>query len=47
MTHIYRLGWMTDEQWNEVQWYYGCVCDYNMYWENEQDYDAWCKRVAR
>lgn len=45
MNHIKRLDWMTDEEYKEVYWYYGCVCDYDMHWEDEQDYEAWCKRV--
>ena len=45
MYHFRRLDWMTDEQYQQVYWYYGCVCDYDMRWEDEQDFEAWCKRV--
>lgn len=41
-----RLDWMTNEEYDEVYWYWGCVCDYDDYiWKDEADFDAWCKRV--
>jgi hypothetical protein len=47
INHPYRLEWMSDDDWAEVEWYYGCVCDYDMEWANKQDYEAWCKRVLK
>lgn len=43
----YRLEWMSDDEWAEVEWYYGCVCNYDMEWANKQSYEAWCKRVLK
>jgi hypothetical protein len=45
MTIPKRLEWMSNEDWEEIYFYWGCVCDYDMHWEDEQDYEAWCKRV--
>jgi hypothetical protein len=40
-----RLDWMTNEEYDKVYWYWGCVCDYDNFWKDEQDFEAWCKRV--
>ena len=40
-----KLKWMTEEQWQSIEFYWGCVCDYDMNWKDEQDYEEWCKRV--
>lgn len=45
MTYTKRLDWMTDKDYENICWYFGCVCDYDMHWENEKDYEEWCKRV--
>lgn len=45
MRIIKRLDWMTDEQYDQIYFYWGCVCGYDMHWENEKDYEDWCKRV--
>ena len=45
MTNVKRLDWMTDKEYDFVYWYFGCVCDYEMKWEDEKDYEEWCKRV--
>ena len=45
MTIPKMLNWMTEEQYEQIRWYWGCVCDYDMYWKDEQDYEEWCKRV--
>lgn len=47
ITTIKRLEWMSDEEWNEIEWHYGCVCDYDMQWDNINDYEAWCKRILK
>jgi hypothetical protein len=47
ITTIERLEWMSDNEWNEIKWYYGCVCNYDMKWDNLNDYDAWCKRILK
>lgn len=40
-----KLDWMTEEQYDEIKWYWGCVCDYKNVWGN--DYEGWCKRVLK
>ena len=45
MTMIKKLDWMTEKQYQQIRFYWGCVCGYNMHWNNEQDYEEWCKRV--
>lgn len=45
MNFIVRLDWMTDKEYDTIRLYYHCVCDYDMHWEDEQDYEAWCHRV--
>ena len=42
-----RLNWMSNEQWEEIHWYWSCVCDYDMHWKDEQEYEGWCKRVLK
>jgi hypothetical protein len=42
-----KLDWMTNEQYEQIQFYWGCVCDYDMYWESEQHYEDWCKRILK
>ena len=44
---ISKLDWMTEEEYEEIAWYYGCVCDYDMTWSDMQDYEEWCKRVLK
>lgn len=39
------LDWMTDEDWDKIYFHWGCVCDYDMTWDDEADYEAWCRRV--
>lgn len=45
MSIIRKLDWMSKEDYEYIEWYWGCVCDYNMHWANEKDYEDWCKRV--
>lgn len=45
MTIVTKLDWMTDEEYNEVYWYWGCVCGYQMNWKNIEEYENWCKRI--
>lgn len=40
-----RLDWMTNEEYEELYWYWGCVCDYDNFWKDAEDFEAWCKRV--
>lgn len=40
-----RLDWMTDKDYENVYWYWGCVCEYDEFWENDKDFEEWCKRV--
>jgi hypothetical protein len=47
MTMIKKLDWMTEEHYEQIYFYWGCVCDYDMHWDNEQDYEEWCKRVLK
>jgi len=47
ITTISKLDWMTEEEYEEINWYYGCVCDYDMTWKDMQDYEEWCKRVLK
>ena len=45
MTIPKRLDWMTKEDWENIYFHWGCVCDYDMRWDDEKDYEEWCKRV--
>lgn len=45
MTIPKTLDWMTKEEYDEIYWYWGCVCNYDMEWKDEKDYEEWCKRV--
>ena len=45
MTIPKTLNWMTKEEREYITWYWGCVCDYDMEWKDEKDYEEWCKRV--
>lgn len=47
LTTIKRLEWFSDEERNEIEWHYGCVCNYDMQWNNLNDYEAWCKRILK
>ena len=45
MTWIKKLDWMTDKEYENIRFYFGNVCDYEMRWEDEKDYERWCARV--
>lgn len=45
MTWIKKLEWMTDAEYENIRFYFGCVCNYEMTWEDEADYERWCARV--
>ena len=45
MTIPKKLEWMTEEQWQSIEFYWGCVCNYDMHWDDLKDYEEWCKRV--
>lgn len=38
-----RLNWMTDADYENIYFHWGCVCDYENVWGD--DYEGWCKRV--
>lgn len=45
MTIPKKLDWMTEEQWQNIEFYWGCVCGYDTRWDDLKDYEGWCKRV--
>lgn len=46
ITNTYRLEWMSDEDWAEIEWFYGCVCNYDIQWDNHEAYERWCIYVV-
>ena len=45
ITWTKRLNWMTDKEYEAIRFYFGVICDYDITWDNDEEYEKWCKRV--
>lgn len=40
-----KLDWMTAEEYDYINFFWGCVCDYKAVWDD--DYEGWCKIILK